>query len=80
MAQQQMYAAEVQARIWEREILTSLFKKSIKSSNLNDFNNIKQVGGQIRLREIKSACIVNWSCDNRLFHKTMQEIAKKSKN
>ena len=33
------------------EILTSLFRSSIKNLNLSDFNCTRQVDGQIRLRE-----------------------------
>ena len=36
--------AEVERRIGKREILTSLFKRSIRSFNLNDLNNIKSMG------------------------------------
>ena len=35
------------------EILTSLFMRSIRSLNLNDFSYIKHVDGHIRLRERK---------------------------
>ena len=38
-----------------------LFMKSIRSSNLNDFNYNKQLDGQIMLKEIKSACMENWN-------------------
>ena len=75
MAQQKLYEAEaeaeVEARNWKKEIMTSLFKRSIRSLNLNDFSNIKQVDGQIRLREIKSACMKNCNWEIRSF---MQEI------
>ena len=37
------------------------FKRSIKRLNLSDFSYIKQVDGQIRLRETKLACMVNWN-------------------
>ena len=37
--------------IGKREILTSIFKRSIRSLNLNDFSYIQQVDGQIRLRD-----------------------------
>ena len=39
-----------------------LLMRSIKNLNLSDFDYTKQVGGQIRLREIKLACMEN------LFH------------
>ena len=42
-----------------REILTSVFMRSIKNLNLNDY--IKQVDRRIRLRETKSACFENWN-------------------
>ena len=48
-------AHDVQKRIeiGKREILTSLFMRSIKNLNLNDFSYTKQVDGRIRLRETK---------------------------
>ena len=39
--------------IGKREILTSLFMRSMKNLNLNDFSYTKQVDGRIRLRETK---------------------------
>ena len=47
--------------IGEREILTSHFRRSSRSLNINDFSNIKQVDRQIRLREIKLASIENYN-------------------
>ena len=45
MAQQKLFEveAEVEARNWEREILISLFMRTIRSSNLNDFSSKKQI-------------------------------------
>ena len=52
---------KLRREIGKREILTSLFKSSIKSLNLNDFSDIRQVDGQIMLREINSACMETWN-------------------
>ena len=48
--------------------------RSIKNLNLNDFGHIKQVDGQISLKEVKSACMVNWNCEVGSSKKIMQEI------
>ena len=53
--------------IWKRGILVSLSMRSIRSSNLNDFCYKKQIDGQIRLKEIKSACMENWNCEKGVF-------------
>ena len=47
--------------IGKREIMVSLFMRSIRSSNLIDFSYNKQLAGQIRLRETKSAWMENWN-------------------
>ena len=47
--------------IGKREILISHVKRSIKNVNLCDFSYIKQVDGQIRLREIRLVCDENWN-------------------
>ena len=47
--------------IWKSDDKILLFKRSIKNLNLTDFNYIKQIDGQIRLSEIKSACMENWN-------------------
>ena len=44
---------KLRREIGRREFLTSHFQRPCKSLNLNDFSYIKQVDGQIRLREIK---------------------------
>ena len=61
MAQQKFYeaAAEVEARDWEKEILTSLLKRSVWSSNLNDISNIKQVNADQAQRDKNLACMEN---------------------
>ena len=48
---------KLRREIGKREILTSLFKRSIRNLNLNDFSYIKQVDGQIKLREIKNQLV-----------------------
>ena len=55
MAQRKMQEAEaeVEARKWETEIPTLLFKRSIKNLNLSDFSYNKRISGLIRLRERK---------------------------
>ena len=47
--------------IGKREILTLLFRRSTKHLNLSDFRYIKQVDGQIKLRETKLAWKENWN-------------------
>ena len=64
----------------KREILTSFFRRSIRNLNLIDFSYIKQVDGQIGLREIKLACMENWNWEMGSSRKIMQQIAKKLKN
>ena len=75
---------KLRREIGRREILTSLFVRSIKSLNLNDFSYIKQVDGQIRLRErergTKSAFMEHWNWEIDYSTKIMQQIAKKLKN
>ena len=51
----------------KREIVTSLFMRSMKNLNLNDFSHIKQVHGQIMLRETKLALYRELELRNRLF-------------
>ena len=61
-AQRKMFEAEAEvvARNGNRRIPTLLIRRSINNLNLTDFNYTKQVDGQIRLREIKLACVENW--------------------
>ena len=47
--------------IEKREILTLLSERSIKNLNLSDFSYIKQVDGQIMLKEIKSVRMEKWN-------------------
>ena len=54
--------------IGKRDILTLLFKRLIKNLNLSDFSYIKQVDGQIRLRETKISLYGESELRNRLFH------------
>ena len=63
MGQRNLYEAEaeVEARNWEREIPTLLFRRSIKNLNLIDVNYTKQVDEQIRLEETTSVCMENWN-------------------
>ena len=42
---------KLRREVGNREILTLLFERSIKNLNLSDFSYIKQVDGQIMLRE-----------------------------
>ena len=52
----------------KREILISLFKRSIKNLSLSDFSYIKQVDGQIRLKETKIKLVCgDLELRNRLF-------------
>ena len=71
---------KLRQEVGRREILTSLFKRSIKNLNLNDFRYIKQVDGQIKLREVKLACMDNWNWEIGSAKKIMQQIGKKLKN
>ena len=69
---------KLRREIGRREILTSLFRRSIRSLSLTAY--IKQVDGQIRLGETKSACMENLELRNRLFQENhardCQEIAE----
>ena len=67
-------------KIGKREILKLLFERSIKNLNLSDFSHIKQVDGQIRLKETNLACLENWYWETGSSKKIMQGIAKKLKN
>ena len=71
---------KLRQEIGRREILTSLFMRSIKNLNLSVFRYIKQVDGQISLRETRSACMDNWNREIGSFKKVKQKIAKKLKN
>ena len=51
----------------KREILTSLFRRSIRCLNLNDISFIKQVDGQIRLKEFKISLCGELELRSRLF-------------
>ena len=66
--------------IGKGEIPTLLLERSIKNLNLNDFSYIKQVHGQIRLRETKLTCMEIWNWEIGSSKKIMQGIAKNSKN
>ena len=48
-------------KLGKEKFWKKLFMRSIRSSNLIDFSNNKQVAGQIRLRETKSAWMENWN-------------------
>ena len=52
--------AEVEAGDWEKRNSVFAFQE-IRSLNVSAFSHTKQVDGQIRLREIKSACMENWN-------------------
>ena len=83
MAQQQLFLKlrhKLGRGIGKSENSTSLFRRSIRSLTLNDFSYIKQVDGQIRLKELKSACMENWNWEIGSAKKIMQEIANKLKN
>ena len=66
--------------IGKGEIPTLFLERSIKNLNLNDFSYIKQVHGQIRLRETKLTCMEIWNWEIGSSKKIMQGIAKNSKN
>ena len=70
---------KLRQEVGRREILTSLFKRPIKNLNLNDFRYIKQVDEQIKLREVKLACMENWNWEMGSVKRIMQEIANKLK-
>ena len=53
---------------------------SIRNLNLSDFSYIKQVDGQIRLKETKLACMDKWIWEIGSSKKIMQEIDQKLKN
>ena len=48
-------------------MLTPFFRRSSKNLNLDDFSYIKQVDGQIRLKEIKISLYGELELGNRLF-------------
>ena len=66
--------------IGKGEIPILLLERSIKNLNLNDFSYIKQVHGQIRLRETKLTCMEIWNWEIGSSKKIMQGIANNSKN
>ena len=68
------------SNIGKRAIRILLLMRSIRSLNLNDFSYNKQVDGQIKLREINSACMEVWNWEIGTSKKIMQEVAKKLKN
>ena len=77
MAQQKLCTKlklKLRREIEKNDVRILLFRRSIKNLNLNYFNYIKQVKVQIRLKEIKSACMEKWNCE-----KILHEIAKKLK-
>ena len=61
LSQQKFFEAEaeVKARNWEREILTSLFTRLIRNLTLSDFSYIKELGGRSKLKETKLAFLGN---------------------
>ena len=65
MAQQRLYEAEaeVEARNWEKTNYDIAFSKDQSRIRISaiSVSYIKQVDGQIRLRETKSACMENWN-------------------
>ena len=44
-----------------REILTLFFRRSIRNLNLSGCSYMKQVDGQIKVKETKLSCIENWN-------------------
>ena len=44
------------SNIWKREIMISLFRRSIRRSNLNEFSDNKRIDGKIRLKDKISLC------------------------
>ena len=66
--------------IGKGDIPTLLLERSIKNLNLSDFSYIKQVHGQIGLRETKLTCMEIWNWEIGSSKKIMQGIAKTSKN
>ena len=78
VAKQKLYEAEaeVEAGNWEKRNSVFAFQE-IRSLNLSAFSYTKQVDGQIRLREIKSACMENWNWETGSSKKI---IAEKLKN
>ena len=50
----------------KRGIQIWLFVRSVRSSSLNDFSHNKRIDGQIRLKEVESACMenCNWEMDS----------------
>ena len=71
---------KLRQEIGRREILTSLFMISVRNLNLNDSRYIKQVDGQIWIREVKISLCRESEFRNLLFQKIMQGISKKLKN
>ena len=66
--------------IGTREILKSLFRRSINNLNLNDCSYNKQVDGLIRLKERKQVCEENWKWGIDSYETVAQKIAKKLKS
>ena len=58
---------KLRREIGRRKFLTLFFKRPCKSLNLNDFSYIKQVDGQITLREIKISLYGELEFRNRFF-------------
>ena len=58
----------------KEKFVTSLFKRSIKNMNLNDSSDNKQVDGQIKLRELKSVCMVKLELRNKLFQENHARV------
>ena len=72
--------AEVEARNWEKRNSDFVFRRPIKNLNLSDFSDIKQINGQIKLRETKSACTENGNGEISSSKKIMQGFVKNLKN
>ena len=66
--------AEVEAKNWEK------WNSEFASREINQILESQRVGGLIRLKEIKLACMKNWNWEIGSSRKTMQENAKKLKN
>ena len=65
--------------IGKREIPTLFTRRSINNLNLSDFNYIKQVDGQIRLRETRLVLYGELELRNRLLQENHERIAKQKK-
>ena len=52
----------------------------MKNLNLSHFSYIKRVDGQIRLKKMKLACVVNWNSEIDFSKRIIQGIVKKLKN